>query len=494
MATTVALRKMLDLKRWEVCNPYPAAAIYSTGVSSTLADGLQYWLNTTTLGTFCSYNPQEDAFVPLPACPITANATAIFHPSGPTGTASAGTATTITTTVTTVGSLAGYTIRITAGTGAGQERVIASNTYGVNAVITVTSPWGTNPDNTSVYLLLTGRVWVLNINTTPALRYYEVATNTWSGALSVSGYSGFSFYPSTLAATPAYGNTIASGTATAGSATTLTNSGKAWATNQWANYQVRITAGTGAGKVATITSNTATVLSFASVTTVLDNTSQYVIEPNDDFLYVTGGNVVTLFRYSIAGNSWSTLSPGTARTSATPANAPMLSWIGVVSDSAWADETNIKNGRYLYSFCSTLGNLSYYDIAANTWVNVLAAYQHGGVSSVGVASTLLNSLLSPVTFTVDREFIYIANVGTATAGTTFWRFNVVTQSLDGFTFHPTSAQISSNQSQIGLITVSSFTDGGTTLRWLYFVCPINGTYGVFGGNATFLPFYRMLII
>lgn len=57
----------------------------------------------------------------------------------------------------------------------------------------------------------------------------------------------------------------ASGTVTAVSATTLTDSTKSWTINQWAGYQVRIKYGTGVGQVRRILHNDATSLTFVDV-------------------------------------------------------------------------------------------------------------------------------------------------------------------------------------------------------------------------------------
>lgn len=77
-------------------------------------------------------------------------------PSKATGTASAGGATTLTVpagVTLTVNAYAGSLLLITGGTGAGQTRYIASNTAGPPGVITVSSAWTVNPDNTSTFLI-----------------------------------------------------------------------------------------------------------------------------------------------------------------------------------------------------------------------------------------------------------------------------------------------------------------------------------------------------
>lgn len=110
---------------------------------------------------------------------------------------------------------------------------------------------------------------------------------------------------------------LSSGTTTSATGTTLTCSTKTWTVNNWYNYQVRITAGLGIGQIRTITSNTATQLTVSAAwTTTPDATSEFELTANDDFIYLLGNNAVTMYRYSISGNTWSTLAPTTARSAA----------------------------------------------------------------------------------------------------------------------------------------------------------------------------------
>jgi hypothetical protein len=67
-----------------------------------------------------------------------------------------------------------------------------------------------------------------------------------------------------------------SGQASAGSTTTLTDATKNWKTNQWAGKRLLITGGTGATQELSITSNTATQLTFGTATAP-DTTSTYTI-------------------------------------------------------------------------------------------------------------------------------------------------------------------------------------------------------------------------
>ena len=54
-----------------------------------------------------------------------------------------------------------------------------------------------------------------------------------------------------------------SGTATAGAATTLTDTSKVWVTNRWAGGTLTLTGGTGSGQTRTISSNTATAITVS---------------------------------------------------------------------------------------------------------------------------------------------------------------------------------------------------------------------------------------
>lgn len=60
--------------------------------------------------------------------------------------------------------------------------------------------------------------------------------------------------------------TLETGTATGSSATTITDTTKAWASSQFIGFYILITSGAQAGKISKITANSATVLTFDSIT------------------------------------------------------------------------------------------------------------------------------------------------------------------------------------------------------------------------------------
>jgi hypothetical protein len=480
MTTAVNLRKMLDRKQWEPLSPLPIApgnsgpCIIATPPNWPVPMALYIWASAGT----SLYNISEDAWLQLPTGSLgtfAAGTCGCFHPYGPSFTASAGSTTTATSTLTIPGSLAGYKMRCTAGTGAGQEVTIVSNTYGANSVITFAAV-GTGFDNTSVFQIMSGRFWFLAATAGAVTwKFYDVATNTWtaksvtSGPASNWGADGACIATAGLCCTSAVGGfagAIASGTATAGAAATLTNSGKAWATNQWANFQVRIVSGTGAGQIRTINSNTGTVLTVsANWATNPDATSVYVIEGNDDWIWVIGNNNVALFRYAIngiaglsanaqaTGDTWITIAPGAARAVAAGTGSS-LNWVSDSTDATFTAENANLNGRRLYSFRGGGTNvLDVYDIPSNTWALGPITYNR--------QSPTFNSGTS---YTIHKGIIYINdNQGGNTAN--LYRFNCATQTLDPLPrcqYPPAGSGYTGQK-----VFVAAYYDGATEIDWVY---------------------------
>lgn len=389
MTTTNGNKKILDLKRWEFCTPAPVATAAAHLIISSRHYRQQQLLVQSTTSALL-YNPLEDGWIAVPspalagtfaagACGVAGSFSTGTTTAASFLTATTGTTTSITTNQTLSRDLRGYSVYFVGGTNAGKLKTIASNTIGTNATITFTDAEAVAFDNTSQYRLKTPVFYLLGSGTlaSGSFRKYDFATNTWT-TLAHAGLAATNGTDSRLVSTPAWIDSgfksFATGTATAGGTNTITNSAKNWTTNQWANYQIRISAGTGAGQIRTISSNTGTVITVGANWTVTpDNTSEYSIEGNDDFLYFMGNGAVTLYRYSISSNTWTTLTPGVAR-GAAPSTGLSGQWIHSVSASDWTNESNIQNGRYIYSFRGgASAALDRYDIPANTWSAVTYA-------------------------------------------------------------------------------------------------------------------------
>lgn len=320
------------------------------------------------------YHNDEDGWVQIPSGALggTFGAGSCGHKSrwSNTLTANGGTTTTATTATAVNGLGRGSIIRFLTGSNAGLERTITDmiiTAGGTNTFIFSALPNAVA--NNDTFVVSTGRFFIWNAGTTSATSFksYDPLTGVWT-AYSVTGTPATWGTDGKMVVTPSY-DIFASGTATAGTTNTLSNSTKSWTTNQWTNYQIRITAGTGIGQVRTIASNTGTQITVTSNWTVTpDTTSEYSIEGNDDFIYLLGNNAVTMYRYSISGNTWTTLSPGVARGGA-PSTGMSANWVGILGSTGWDDESNIRNGRYVYSFRGgATSTLDRYDIALNTWL------------------------------------------------------------------------------------------------------------------------------
>jgi hypothetical protein len=431
MTTTNGNRKILDLKRWEMVAPLPAATSAGAFIASSRTYRQQQLYCASNTSQFL-YLPNEDGWTPLASAALAGtfgagaagvagsisigNSTALSQL-----TATAGTTSTITTNQNLQRDLRGYSVHITGGPNAGVTLPIVSNTTGASSVITVAAQASAFSASTT-YRLITPVWYVVGAGTLAAgsFRKYDFATNTWT-TLQQTGLPASLGTDGRLVSTPSWMGSdylqFATGTATAGGASTITNSAKTWATNQWTNYQIRIVSGTGAGQIRNVSTNTGTQITVSAAwTTQPDATSVYSLEGNDDYLYYMGNNAVALYRYSISANTWTTLAPGNVRTAA-PGAGMSAHWVWGATDSAWTAENSIRNGQRIYAFRgSNTSILDYYDIAANTWVNGVAYAPAGEQHTTGTK------------WVYSTDYIY----GQVAVTGRWFRYNLVTQEQDGW--------------------------------------------------------------
>lgn len=448
------IRSVLHRKQQEVMSLIPSS---TTAGKTFIAPGLSspkkvaLYIDAQTVAYI--YNIAEDAWAQIASPALTsavaAGACGEYHPNGPTGTTSAGGASSITTNFTTITDLSGFTIRLTGGTGAGQERVIASHLLGSNTLFNVTAPWDVAPDATTTWMIRSGRYYFLNGGTVAAAqwRVYDYATASWSSLGTTGLPASFGTDGNLLSNCT---EPFVTGTATGGGASTLTNSAKTWTSNQWSNAQVRILSGTGAGQIRTISSNTGDTLTVSAPwTTPPDASSVYVIEGNEDFLYLTGNNATPFYRFSISGNTWTTL---TAR--------GVLAAVGVcsfvanaVNNPLWVDESNYLNGRYIYSFRGGNGNaVDRYDIASNSWTNA--------ISYAGAADNLTTG--STCGSDGRRLYIHKDGVGRILAFDPVQGYN---HPIDQILYPGGTATVGTK------VFLAKFSEGDTELLWLYTALP-----------------------
>lgn len=370
-------------KEWQFMNPAPSASLAGSFVvtSGNEQDNLALLVLGATLHYM--YHHDEDAWVQIPsgalAGTISAGACGTMSRWSNTLTATGGSTTTLTTTANITGLAIGRKIRFLTGANAGQEATISGVIINPAGTSTIQFSAVTGAvANTDTFAVDTGRFFIMNAGTIASgiFKSYDPLTGVWT-TLGTTNLPATWGTDGRLVATPSYAQYLTGTSSGTNTSTTLNHTGKNWTANQWTNYQIRITAGTGIGQIRTIASNTTNQITVSSAWTVTpDATSQYEITGNDDFIYLLGNNAVTMYRYSISGATWTVMAPTTARAGA-PVAGMSANWADKTGDANWALETDIKDGRYIYSFRGgATGTLDRFDIAGGTagagaWANIV---------------------------------------------------------------------------------------------------------------------------
>ena len=431
--------KILNRKEWQTMMPADTITALGGFVVNDNANIGRFAMYVISATVHYLYDHEEDNWLPIasgafsPA--IAAGACGCYSDWSPAYTATGGSTTTITVALNTHninGYAVGKYVEFLSGTAAnlGQRREItAISTTGV-AGSTITLTIAAAPGavvNTDTFRINSGSFFIFTSGVlATSFKRFDIATMSWGSSLSIAVLAATWGTDGRMVTTGMYGVSYDSGTASAGGATTLTDGTKSWATDQWISYQVRITGGTGVGQIRPITDSTGTVLTVAAWTTAPDATSTYVIEGDENAIYLFGNNAVTVPKYSISANTWANITPTTAR--AGNAIAGMTAdFIGVTGNTGWADITNIKNGRYIYSFRGATSvldrlNLNGGTAGVPTW-EVITYQPSLATFATGVGSEWASG-------TSD---IYIAKEGTAAIPQRIYRFDVVGNTMKAVT-------------------------------------------------------------
>lgn len=498
---------LLHRKEWQQMTPAPvttAAAMFVIAPGSGNQEKSMYVTSATVQHL---YFHSQDGWVQIPSAALAgtfgAGACGTYSPWSITYTANGGTTTTATVAAATHninGFAEGETIEfISSGTNTGLRRKIVSvrNNAGAGTItLTFDTAVNTAVLNTHTFRLSTGRFFVMSAGTTAAgsWKTFDNATYAWQSSLSTTGFpatwgtdgravstakmatvkdNGTATSGSTTtvvdtgqawtvnehagcwvlivdgtgegqlaeilsntattltfaAVTTAIDNTsvyqiqnsksyYATGVATSGSATTVVDSTASWTADQWTNYQVRIISGTGVGQIKVIASNTSTALTIGSGATI-DSTSVYVIESDEDKIYLAGNNAVTMYRYSISANTWTTLAPTVARSGA-PTTGMCLDWVSETGSDVWANEADIQDGRYIYSMRGAAGALiDRFDIAGGTaGAGAWTAITYIGTETFTTGSSAFQS----------GRYLYIKKDAT----NRFFRFDIIGNQMEAF--------------------------------------------------------------
>ena len=396
---------------------------------------------------------------------MTAGACGCYSDWSPTFTATGGSTTTITVALNTHninGFVVGKYVEFLSGTAANlglRRQITAISTTGVagsTITLTIAAAAGSVANN-DTFRINSGSFFIFTSGVVAtSFKRFDIATMSWGSALSIANLASTWGTDGRMVHTGMYEVSYDSGTASAGGATTLTDSTKNWATDQWINYQVRITGGTGIGQIRPITDSSGTVLTTAAWTTQPDNTSTYVIEGDENAIYLLGNNVKTVVKYSISGNSWANISPTVARANNQVAGMT-ADFVGKTGDTKWADITNIQDGRYIYSFDGTTSVLARLSLnggtsGAYTWETV--TYH----PSVQVLATGSSSDWS-------GEYIYFHTAPSASVPVRIYRYSVVKNAVKPFA---TDWYLGGAVNQGNKMWIRALSSLGT-IKWIYYL-------------------------
>lgn len=462
MVETQNNKVCLHKKEWQQMQFAPVITAAGMFVVNDNANQQRYSLYMTSATVHYLYDHEQDDWIQIPSGAFGgtfgAGACACYGDWSLPFIANGGSTTTVVVPSATYninGLVVGKTIEFTNNTNIGLRRTITAilNLGGSgNTTLTLDAPV-TAVVNTDTFRIASGMFYILSAGTLAAtsFRKFDIATMSWTSCTN-TGLSAAWATDGRLVYTGILGVSYDTGTAAISSTTTnLDCTGKTWAVDQWINYQVRITGGTGIGQIKVITDSDADTL-IMSAGTDLDDTSTFVIEGDENAIYALGNNAVTLYKYSISANTWATVSPTAARAGA-PIAGMSADFVGVTGDTGWADITNIKNGRYIYSLRGGTAVIDRYDIPSLAWV----------------ATTGLNYLPNLVTFATgdstdwSGKYIYIAKEGTGLIPQRFYMFSVVDNIMIPLStdWNLGGAALLGNK-----IWIKNFSSTGT-IKWLY---------------------------
>lgn len=283
-------------------------------------------------------------------------------------------------------------------------------------VLTVNSAWTTNPDSSSKFAILSGGVAALSTTSAApfqTLQIYDIASDMWitrsaqQGLLLAAGAVANDISFSRLDEGEVTNYLYDSGTATVtgSSTTTLGDTTKTWTVDQWANYEVKITAGTGVGTEKRILGNTASVLYLDGAITQPDATSVYYIRPYRELFYASGWALASMLGYDSDYDMWC---------QGFPSEGGLANIMSVSKANSWpiaCTATRAVNGIKTILAAPTVGGTGY------TVGDVLTCNQTGTGGLLIVTSTNSNGVVTGLKIQKCGTNYAIASGRTTTGGT-----------------------------------------------------------------------------
>jgi hypothetical protein len=192
----------------------------------------------------------------------------------------------------------------TATAGSQSSFIITSQNVNLSSALTVPT------DSTSRFIIQTGTIWLLSSLTVAPFftwQMYDVANDIWMSKTANTG-----LFPTAVGTdfnierTGARGGAYVTGTATAATNRTLTDSLKSMVVDDYVNYQIRITGGLGMGQRQRIIANGTNYFEVAKKwTTNPDATSTYSVLADTDTIFFSGNGNSSMLKYNVEADLWS---------------------------------------------------------------------------------------------------------------------------------------------------------------------------------------------
>jgi hypothetical protein len=178
-----------------------------------------------------------------------------------------------------------------------------------SSVATLNSNWDVTPDNTSRYSILGGIITLFSSTAAApfsSLQVYDILSDTWHTRTALGGHLLAAFGTDfAIDRTGEIGGAFATGTASSGANRTLTDSSGTYVVDRYANFQIRITGGTGIGQRRRIVGHNATTFWIDRNWDVNpDNTSTYSVFGDTDKVWLLGNGSAATWQYSMEFDQW----------------------------------------------------------------------------------------------------------------------------------------------------------------------------------------------
>ena len=381
--------------------------------------------------------------------------------------------------------------------------VAATNTHFQieSTELTVNTAWNVTPDESSVYQIMTGGIWLLSsAATTPfsSWQYYDILLDTWFTKTPL----GPNHITASLATDFAIDRTGEAGgifvnglTASSATAKTLVHSGATYEYDRYTNYQLRINSGTGVGQSRRIAAHTADTFYLEHKWDITpDNTSQYSIYGDTDKIWLVGNASAAMYQYSAEKDLWSSapiVDSGVARQiSATPAAGNTASYgpphegyaitsitysasgvlsvaVGTTGGANYVNgdlvtlSTTGTNGRAYVTGVTAGGVVTSLQLAASGSGYSTGASNTTGGSGTGLTTSITVGKVGNVVTPVNHDFIheeYVIIAGCATETTFNGTFQIIGVNSSTTFSIPANASATQSPTAAASLTTSLIVD------------------------------------